>query len=87
MRSFRATVRVRDLKGTDVRSVRDSLEQRLRSLGSEHWRVVDVSPVDSVPRLSKTAVQRLQGDRAMVGRLMLLGAAGWALWFFSLFTD
>jgi len=87
MQNFRATIRVRDVKGKDALSARDALEERLRTAGIEHWRVVDISPVDVVPRTVRATALRWRADRQIAGRLMLLGAVGWALWFFSLLSD
>ena len=87
MANFRATIRVRDLKGKDALAARETLEERLRGAGIEHWRVVDVTPADKPIRPPDATTVRWHADRMIAGRLMLLGAAGWALWFFSLWTD
>ena len=87
MRNFRATIRVRELKGKDALSVREKLEERLQSAGIEHWRVVEITPADVAHRPPSALAERWYVDRSIAGRLMLLGAAGWALWFFSLLGD
>lgn len=87
MAKFRATVRLADLNGKDALSVREALEERLRGAGIEHWRVVDIVPVDTAVAPPRATAARWRADRLIAGRLMLLGAVGWALWFFSLLTE
>ncbi|MBI4517769.1 MAG: hypothetical protein HY699_18340 [Deltaproteobacteria bacterium] len=85
MPNFRATVRFLDLVGPDVLAVRKALEDRLQQSGAGKWRVVDVAPEKGARRQGATV--RWRTDRDIAAKLMLTGAAMWALWFFWTLVD
>ena len=82
MPKFRVTVRFVDLMGPDVLAVRQELEDRLRVAGTGAWRIVEVAPAHAQPAAEYEGVARRRADRDLAGKLMLMGAAAWALWFF-----
>jgi hypothetical protein len=87
MQHFQATIRVRDLEGKDALSARETLQNRLRSASIENWRVVEILPVNAPVRPTDPATMRWRTDGRIAGKLMMLGAAAWALWFFSLLFE
>ncbi len=85
MPNFKATVRFLELTADDMLAARKGLEERLQAAGVGRWRVVELAPAQSAARVRAGA--RWRRERDIIGRLMLVGAALWAIWFFWLLSD
>jgi len=84
MPNYHATVRLFDINGSDKVSAQHALEEKLRSADLGRWQVVDLL-VDAPP----LPVQRFPPVRTnpaarWMGPLLILGAAAWAMWFYSI---
>ncbi|MBI1816887.1 MAG: hypothetical protein HYR72_18055 [Deltaproteobacteria bacterium] len=87
MPNFRATVRFHDVPGPDVLTARKTLEERIQTSGLGHWRVVDIVKEGATRRSANAAAARWRTDRDIAGKLMIMGAAVWAVWFFWILAD
>jgi hypothetical protein len=87
MTHFRATVRFLDLVGKDALAARTTLEERLRTTGIEHWRVLEISPANAKVPPGGSAAERWRVDQQIAAKILLLGALVWALWFFWILAD
>lgn len=88
MPKYKATVHVSGLDGDSPTSVRSALDDQLKKIGIENYRVVAVEPEGwaraarraPVPAASPTDAAWRQQTNA--GGLLLVAAAAWAVWFF-----
>lgn len=84
MPTFRATVQLTRIEGTDAAAVRGKLEQVFGQAGLAEWRIVHVEneqspPLAPVRRLPFPSARRSAPNP---GLWLLIGAAVWAVWFF-----
>ncbi len=85
MPNYSATIRVFDVDGSDRAAAQRALEEKLQTAGLGRWQVVSVVgetsplPVRQVPRVGRFA--------DTLGPMLILGAAAWALWFYSLLVE
>jgi hypothetical protein len=87
MPRFRAVVQFADVVAPDVLAAREALESRLREAKIPGtWGVLDVAPDSAAPSREPPTVPRYQ-NYSMVGKVLLIAAAGWALWFFWLLAE
>ncbi len=95
MSTFRANIRVEDLEGTDPTEVRDALRAKLTKAEVGACRILSIEPVKErpgrppnqryPPRVAPAeGAWRRQSNAA---GLMLLFAAGWAVWLFWSFAS
>ncbi len=87
MKDFKATVRFVKLNGADALTVRHALEERLTKAGLSDWRVVEIHEYGAPPKPARSAVQQWKTDANVAGKLFVMGAAVWALWFFWVLAE
>jgi hypothetical protein len=95
MPTYRANIRVENLRGSDPTEVREALEAKLAKAEVGDCRVLSVDPV----RERQVAAQASRPTRRIppaegawrrqsnAGGLILLLAVGWAAWFFWSFVS
>ena len=88
MPKYKATVHVSGLDGDSPTSVRSALDDQLKKVGIENYRVVAVEPegwsraARRVPLPAQSPTSPALRRQADVGGLLLIAAAAWAVWFF-----
>jgi ferric-dicitrate binding protein FerR (iron transport regulator) len=88
MPKYKATVHVSGLNGDSPTSVRSALDDQLKKVGIENYRVVAVEPegwARAAQRATATAAPPNDSAwrrQANAGGLLLVAAAAWAVWFF-----
>jgi hypothetical protein len=88
MPKYKATVHVTGLDGDSPTSVRTALDDQLKRVGIENYRVVAIEPEGWARAAQRAPAQAVPAQepgwrrQANAGGLLLVAAAAWAVWFF-----
>lgn len=87
MPTYHATIRIFDVSGPDRVAAQRVLEERLRGAEVGRWQIVGLEadappiPVHRPVRARRSPVSRY------LGPLLILGAIGWAIWFYLILME